>query len=345
MNNTNWKKLATNEMNIKTKPLGALGDLEELAVQIAMIQKTLNPVIYPACVLVFGADHGIARQGVSAYPSEVTAQMMANFDGGGAAINVICKAVNASLKVIDVGVNADLKDFRSIAHEKVNTGTNDISQTQAMTKTEYSQAMAIGAKYAESTCNEGFRTIALGEMGIGNTSSAAALICAITGHKTEDIVGTGTGINEQALILKRAVVDKALKRHQNSISNPETMLQSLGGYEIVAIVGAILKAAALNRIVIVDGFISTAGALAACAINPGVRENLIFSHQSAETGHKLALAYLNAKPLLTLGLRLGEGTGAALSIPTLHCAATVLAEMATFEQAGVSTKTKHSDKS
>ena len=338
MKKPNWEQLATTEMNNKTKPPGSLGELESLAIQLATIQKTLTPTIYPACVLVFGADHGIAKQGVSAYPAEVTAQMMANFATGGAAINAICKSVNACLKVIDVGVKAPLTQFESIAHEKVNASTNDFSRTPAMTTSEYEQAKAIGAKYAESAFNDGFNTVALGEMGIANTTSAAAIICALTGHRSEHIVGVGTGIDDQALIHKRSVVDSALKLHQTQVTDPEHILQTLGGFEIVAIVGAIEKAFELNLIIVIDGFISTAAALAACALEPAVRASLIFSHQSAETGHKLALEHLSAKPLLSMGLRLGEGSGAALSIPILHSAATILGEMATFEQAGVSAK-------
>jgi len=335
---SSWQQRAITEMNNKTKPSGALGELEYLAIQLATIQKTLTPVVYPACVMVFGADHGIARQGVSAYPCEVTAQMMANFSAGGAAINAICKSVNAHLKVIDVGVNADLKEFKNIAHEKVNAGTNDISKNTAMTEAEYHQSMKTGGNYAEAAFEDGFKTLALGEMGIGNTTSAAAIICALTGHSAERIVGSGTGIDKQTLIYKRTVVDKAVSLHLKKSNDPEYILQALGGFEIVSIVGAMLMSSKLNLITVVDGFISTAAALCACAINPGIGEKLIFSHQSAETGHRLALAHLNARPVLNLGLRLGEGTGAALSIPILHSAATILAEMATFEQAGVSSK-------
>ena len=338
MKKPNWEQLATNEMNNKTKPPGSLGELESLAIQIATIQKTLTPAIYPACVLVFGADHGIARQGVSAYPAEVTAQMMANFASGGAAINAICQSVNASLKVIDVGVKEALTHFEAIEHEKVSAGTNDFSSTAAMTLSEYNQAKAVGAKYAQAVFNEGYKTIALGEMGIANTTSAAAIICALTGHQPEQIVGVGTGIDEQALIHKRHVVAKALDLHQPKTKDPQEILQRLGGLEIAAIAGAIEKASELNLIIVIDGFISTAAALAACAIEPSVRDKLVFSHQSAEIGHKLALDYLKAQPLLNMGLRLGEGSGAALSIPILHSAATILADMATFEQAGVSTK-------
>ena len=333
-----WQQRAISEINNKTKPHGALGELEDLAVQLAVIQKTLTPAIYPACVLVFGADHGVARQGVSAYPTEVTAQMMANFAAGGAAINAICNSVKAELKVIDMGVNADLTAFNNIAHEKVNSGTNDISVTTAMTVAEYNQALETGKKYAKIAYKEGFKTLALGEMGIGNTTSAAAVICALTKLQSKDIVGRGTGIDDQAMINKRSIVDTALSLHLNKSNDPECILQALGGFEIVAIAGAILMAAELNLITIVDGFISTAAALGACAINPDIGDRLIYSHQSAETGHKLTLSHLQAKPLLKLGLRLGEGTGAALCIPIIDATAKVLSEMATFEQAGVAAK-------
>ena len=338
MNSSDWQQRALTEMNNKTKPLGALGELENLAIQIATIQKTLKPNVYPARVLVFGGDHGVAGKGVSAYPAEVTAQMMANFAAGGAAINAVCHAVNADLKVIDVGVNADLTSFNTIIDEKVGLATNDISETVAMSECQYKQALGVGQKQAETAFKDGYKTLALGEMGIGNTTSAAALICAFTGHNAEDIVGVGTGIDEQTKTHKCRVVEQAVDLHLAVSREPSYLLQALGGYEIVAISGAILKASALNLLVVIDGFISTAAALAACAMDANVQARLIFSHQSAENGHQRALAYLGAKPLLNLGLRLGEGSGAALSLPLLHSAATVLSEMATFEQAGVSTK-------
>jgi len=328
MNSINYLQLATNEINSKTKPLGALGQLEKICIQLASIQKTLKPEIYPARVLVFGADHGVSQQGVSAFPAHVTTQMMANFACGGAAINVIANSVNASIKVIDIGVNSDLSALENVSHNKVTYGTNDLSQSCAMSLEDCDKALAVGAEHALDAKREGVKTIALGEMGIGNTTSAAALICAFTKHSALEIVGRGTGIDDDALNRKYQIVNKALLLHQNSLNCPKQTLVALGGLEIAGIVGAILKAHELEMVIIVDGYISTAAALTAYQINPQVLSNCIFSHQSAERGHKLALKHLNVEPVLRLGLRLGEGTGAALSIP----------DMATFEQAGVSEK-------
>ena len=338
MDKIDYTLLAQNEINNKTKPFGALGQLEAIAIQLATIQQTLKPEIYPAQVLVFGADHGVSQQGVSAFPAEVTAQMMANFASGGAAINVIAESVGASIKVIDVGVNADLSGLSNIEQHKVKLGSEDFTQGPAMSPEQCNQALRTGEKLATQAHKEGIKTLALGEMGIGNTTAAAALICAFSGHKVEQIVGLGTGIDQQVLRNKRAIVEKALTLHQDVLSDPIQTLTALGGLEIAAITGAILKASKLGMIVVIDGFISTAAALSACQINPDVGSNLIFSHQSAEQGHKLALEFLNATPILKLQLRLGEGTGAALALPILNAAANILSDMATFEQAGVSGK-------
>ncbi len=338
MDKIDYTELARNEIDNKTKPLGALGQLEQIAIQLATIQQTLTPEVYPARVLVFGADHGISRQGVSAFPAEVTAQMMANFSNGGAAINVIANSVGASIKVIDVGVNADLSELKNIDQCKVKAGTEDFTQGPAMKPQECNKALEIGSDQAITAFKDGIKTLALGEMGIGNTTAAAALVCAFTNHQVEKIVGLGTGIDQQALKKKYAVVKAAIALHQQTFDQPKLLLAALGGLEIAALTGTILKAHEFNMIVVVDGFISTAAALTACQINPNVRGNLIFSHQSAEQGHKLALEFLNTRPILQLNLRLGEGTGAALALPIIHTAAKILADMATFEQAGVSGK-------
>ncbi len=338
MDEINYTQLALSEINNKTKPLGALGQLEAIAVQLATIQQTLKPEVYPARVLVFGADHGVSQQGVSAFPAEVTAQMMANFASGGAAINVIAQSVGASIKVIDVGVNADLSTLSNIEQRKVKYGTQDFTDQPAMNLEECNHALQVGENLVIEAYEQGIKTLALGEMGIGNTTAAAALICAFTGHETEKIVGLGTGINEQALQNKCAVVAKALTLHQDILADPKLTLAALGGLEIAALTGAILRACELGIIVVIDGFISTAAALTACQINSEVLPGLIFSHQSAEQGHKLALEFLKAVPVLKLELRLGEGTGATLALPILKAAANILSDMATFEQAGVSGK-------
>lgn len=338
MNITNYQQLAESEINNKTKPLGALGQLENIAIQLASIQQTLKPEVYPARVLVFGGDHGVTQHGVSAFPSVVTAQMMANFSSGGAAINVIANSVGASITVIDVGVSADLSQLKNVSHNKINSGTADFTKAPAMSLDQCNEALVVGAEHASIAHNDGIKTLALGEMGIGNTTSAAALICAFTNHSVAEIVGRGTGVDDEVLNHKCKVVEQTLNKHLASLGDPIQTLSSFGGFEIVAITGAILKAYEHEMIVIVDGFISTAAAIVACQINPDVRANLIFSHQSTERGHKLALNFLEAEPILKLGLRLGEGTGAALAIPIVNAAANILSDMATFEQTGISGK-------
>lgn len=337
-------------MAAKTKPLHALGRLEDIAVQLAVLQKTLSPVADRARVCVFGADHGVADEGVSAYPRAVTGEMMRNFGRGGAAINVIAAANDIDVEVIDVGVDADLSGVPGIRHERVRAGTRNIRREVAMTADELRAALSVGAAAARRAADDGIRVLGLGEMGIANTTAASALLCALSGAPASTTVGRGTGIDDQALAHKYVVVDDAVKLHcGDGRPGAREVLRRLGGLELAAIAGAALAAAPLQLAVVVDGFISTAAALCAVAItaeeDPAAVDRLVgalfFAHRSNEQAHGFALAQCaargcNAAPLLDLGLRLGEGTGAALAIPLLRAAAAVMRDMATFASAGVS---------
>ena len=329
------------KINNKTKPLGALGVLEEIALQIGSIQNTLSPSVTNPHIVVFAADHGIAATGlVNPYPQAVTAQMVLNFANGGAAINVFCRQHHIQLKVADAGVNADFDPAENIYHIKIEKGTHDYSLTAAMSEKQCKESLAKGAIIVEDIFDRGCNCIGFGEMGIGNTSAASLIMSAITGMPLEECIGRGTGSNDEQLEIKTATLKKVYANHQlnNLQHKPIELLSCIGGFEIAMMTGAYLKAAALNMIIVVDGFISTAALLAAQAINKDVLNNCLFAHTSGEKGHEKMLKYLSAKPLLNLGMRLGEGTGAALAIPLIQSAVNFLNEMASFESAGVSSK-------
>lgn len=334
---------AQRAIDSKTKPLGALGHLEGWAVRLACIQRTLTPRLDRARVLVFGADHGVAAEGVSAYPAQVTPEMMRNFARGGAAINVLARANHVEVEVIDVGVNADLSDVTGLTHAKVRAGSRNMIREPAMTAAECDAALTVGRTAVQRAVRDGVQVVGLGEMGIGNTTAAAALLSALTGAAPAETVGRGTGIDDARLAHKRAIVAQALARHAASSTREAAqgsgILASLGGLELAAIAGAALEASALGLVVVADGFISTVAVLAATHIDPAVSRHVFAAHRSAEAGHALALDALGARPMLALDMRLGEGTGAALAISLLRSAAAVLSEMATFASAGVSTAT------
>lgn len=328
---------AQSAIDNKTKPPGSLGQLEAIAVQLATVQNTLSPAVDPARVIVFGADHGVTDEGVSAFPAEVTIQMMANFAAGGAAVCVLSASANASLEVIDVGVNGDLSQFPSIVQQKVAMGTRNLAKSAAMSHEELDSALQVGREAVVRAAKEGMRCIALGEMGIGNTTSAAILTGLMCTPDAALVTGRGTGLSDEQMPVKQRVVAAAIARLCAMQDDPLECLREAGGLEIAALVGSMLEAPANKMPVIVDGFIVTAAALIACRIRPAVREVLFFAHQSAEVGHRVALETLNAKPLLQLDMRLGEGSAAALAIPLLRGAAAVMSDMASFADAGVST--------
>jgi nicotinate-nucleotide--dimethylbenzimidazole phosphoribosyltransferase len=323
-------------VNAKTKPVGALGRIETLAVQLACLQDTLTPRVDRARALVFAADHGVADDGVSAYPKAVTREMMRNFASGGAAICVFTRSVGAELEVIDVGVDAEMDDVAGIVHASVRRGTRNMRHEPAMTAAECAAAMQVGADAAQRAIDAGMHAVLLGEMGIGNTTAAAALTSALTAGEPAQTVGRGTGIDDARHQHKISVVSEVLATHAAGTLAPQDLLAAIGGLEIAAMVGAALHAASHGLVVLIDGYIATAAALVADRMYGSARRAFVFAHRGAEPGHAIALAALQAEPLLTLELRLGEGSGAALALPLVQAAARMLTEMATFESAGVS---------
>ncbi|APX92622.1 nicotinate-nucleotide--dimethylbenzimidazole phosphoribosyltransferase [Halomonas sp. 1513] len=326
---------AAAHLDTLTKPPGSLGRLEPLAVQLAGIRGESFPLVSPPGVLVFAADHGVAAEGVSAFPQSVTAQMVANFVAGGAAINVFARQIGARLEVIDVGV-ASVVSGAGVVDEKVRAGTANFAVEDAMTRGEAMQAIGVGQRAAVRAVEAGCRCLIVGEMGIANTTASSALLAVLTGRPVAELVGRGTGIDDAGLARKRAVIEAAIAARAPDADDPLGVLASLGGLEIAAMAGAFLEGAARRVPLLVDGFIATVAALLACRLAPELRDYLIFAHRSHEAGHGAALAALEASPLLDLELRLGEGSGAALAFVLLESACRMLSEMATFETAGIS---------
>ena len=324
----------------KTKPLGALGRLEELALQIGLIRGSLNPTLDHPHVLVFAADHGISATGlVNPYPQAVTAQMVLNFINGGAAINVFCRQHGLGLKIVDAGVNFDFAPHASLVDKKIAHGTGNYLEGPAMSREQALEAIEAGKSVVQDLHRQGCHCIGLGEMGIGNTSSASLIMSFVTGVPIEECCGLGTGVDDQQFKTKVATLRSVFQKHQPLIAaSPDaaTILQQVGGFEIAMITGACLAAAELRMVILIDGFISTAALLLAALMNPSVKDHCVYSHTSGERGHQRMLEYLGAKPLLNLGMRLGEGTGAAMAWPILRSALAFLEEMASFESAGVS---------
>jgi nicotinate-nucleotide--dimethylbenzimidazole phosphoribosyltransferase len=322
----------------KTKPLGALGQLETLALQIGLIQNTLSPLLTQPTLLVFAADHGIAHAGVSAYPQAVTEQMVLNFLSGGAAINVFCRANGLDLRVVDAGVNADFGALPGLIDRKIAHGTANFAEQAAMSTAQCDAALAAGAALADELADSGCNVLGLGEMGIANTSAAALLVHVLSGLPLAECIGRGTGLDDAGLAHKHAVLAAALARHGQP-ADAHTALMTFGGFEIAMMAGAMLGAAARGVLVLVDGFIASAAYLVAQRMQPALHDYVVFCHCSDEHGHRALLRQLDAKPLLDLGLRLGEGSGAALAYPLVRAAVAFLNDMASFESAGVSEKT------
>ena len=331
-----YKELA-HKIDTKTKPIGALGILEEIALQIGLIQQTTTPKINKPSLVVFAGDHGIAQKGeVNPYPQEVTTQMVYNFIQGGAAINTFCNLNAITLNIVDAGVNHDFESIPQLINAKVAKGTHNYQEQAAMSLEQCKTAINKGAEICLQHYTQGCNTIGFGEMGIGNTSAAALLMAAFTGTSIEDCVGAGTGLVPKAIQKKQQILSEVY--HQYTLETPLEKLATFGGFEIAMITGAMLKAAELRMTILVDGFIVTAALLAAHDISPQILDYCVFAHSSGEQGHQKMLNFLNRKPLLNLGLRLGEGTGAALAFPLLQASVSFLNEMASFEQAGVSEK-------
>ncbi|MCE4062770.1 nicotinate-nucleotide--dimethylbenzimidazole phosphoribosyltransferase [Pandoraea sputorum] len=325
-------------IDIKTKPPGSLGALERVAHRIGRIQQSATPELTRPAMLVFAGDHGVVAAGVSPYPQAVTAQMALNFLRGGAAINVFCRAGGIEMEVINAGVAADFPAHASLVDIPVARGTQNFVDMPAMTREQLETALAAGAARVVTHASRGTRMIGFGEMGIGNTSAAACLMQRLTGLPLADCVGRGTGVDDAGLARKTAVLERALAAHPATGDTPDPLdtLATFGGFEIAMMTGAYLAAAKLGLVIVVDGFISTSALLVAARVAPAVLDYCVFAHASDETGHRAMLDALGAEPLLQLGLRLGEGTGAALAMPLIQAAAAFLREMATFEGAGVS---------
>jgi nicotinate-nucleotide--dimethylbenzimidazole phosphoribosyltransferase len=319
-----------------TKPAGALGRLETLSVQLAGITGQIRPALTPRQVIVCAGDHGVTAEGVSAYPSEVTALLVLNFLHGGAAINVLARQFEAGVLVLDVGVQSDLPEHPQLRSAKIRRGTGNLRREPAMQRSEAAAAVEAGINAAQAAIAAGARVLVTGDMGIGNTTASAAIAAALTGKPVAEVTGFGTGLDDTGRRHKAAVIEEALALHRPDPSDGLDVLAKVGGLEIGAIAGVILAGATARVPVVIDGIISTAGAAIADSLCSSVRPFLIAGHQGVEPGHAVLLSYLGLAPLIELDLRLGEGTGAALALPLLDAAVATLNEMATFAEAQVS---------
>ena len=319
-----------------TKPLGALGELETVAIRLCALQNTHAPALDDIHITVFAADHGVATAGVSRYPQAVTGEMVRNFAAGGAAISVLARSLGAHLEVVDAGVGRDLGELPGVLRQPVAPGTADFRKAPAMSVEQLEDALGIGREAAERAHRRACHAFIAGEMGIGNTTAAAALASAVLDQPPAALVGPGTGLDETGQAHKLKVVAEAVALHQPHIATPLDALQRLGGFEIAALAGAYLRCAQLAVPVIVDGYIASVAALLAARLNSAARAWWFFAHASAEPGHARVLDALAARPLLDLGMRLGEGSGAAAAVPLMRLACRLHREMSTFAQAGVS---------
>ena len=322
-----------------TKPPGSLGRLEELCIRYCLARNTDRPNIRKKTIVTFAADHGVTEEGVSAYPSEVTPQMVLNMLSGGAAINVLARHAGATLKLVDIGVDYEFGDADGLIDMKIMRGTHNIAKGRAMSKEEALLAIEAGISIAYQTIDEGADLLGTGDMGIGNTTASAALVCAYLHLQPEEVTGRGTGIDETTLRRKTDVIHRALKVNSEYLTDPVDTLSALGGLEIAGICGLILGASSRGIPTVIDGFISNAAALAAVKICPGVKDYLFFSHKSTEKGSDAVFSFFDEKPILDLEMRLGEGTGAALAMCIIDAAIKIYNEMATFDSAGVSQST------
>ncbi|MDO8932510.1 MAG: nicotinate-nucleotide--dimethylbenzimidazole phosphoribosyltransferase [Rhodocyclaceae bacterium] len=323
------------KIDTKTKPLGALGRLEDLALQIGLVRGSLQPSLSKPHIVVFAGDHGAAKAGISAFPQDVTWQMVENFLAGGAAINVFARANDIALTVVDSGVAHDFGARPNLVDAKIAPGTANYLEGAAMTPAQCAAAMDRGAELVHQLAADGCEVIGFGEMGIGNTAAASLITHCLTGATLEACVGRGTGLDDAGLARKRTLLGQALARFDGTHSDALAVLAQFGGFEIAMMAGAMLAAAQARLVVLVDGFICGAAALVAARLTPAFLDYAVFCHASAEPGHKAQMAALGATPLVDLGLRLGEGTGAAVAWPLLRAACAFVNEMASFESAGV----------
>jgi nicotinate-nucleotide--dimethylbenzimidazole phosphoribosyltransferase len=331
-----WRERAITHLNNLTKPPGSLGRLEEIAARLVMIQETDRPQYTRPAIFTLAADHGVATEGVSAYPKEVTRQMVLNFISGGAAINVLCRHCGVEVIVVDIGVDGVFDDSAGLAKMKVASGTRNMAHGPAMSEAECEAALSVGVDLAALAYKEGRSIIGTGEMGIGNTTAASAVTSVLAGRSVAGVTGRGTGLDEAGIERKIRVIERALAVNRPNPSDAMDVLRKVGGLEIAGLTGLILGAAARRIPVVVDGFISTAAAAVACALQPRASDFLFAAHRSTEAGHAALLEFIGQKPLLDLDMRLGEGTGAALAMSLVGAAAKTYNEMATFSSARVS---------
>lgn len=329
---------AQSRLDRLTKPLGSLGRLEELAARYVMITRELKPNVPRGAVFTFAADHGVATEGVSAYPREVTPQMVLNFIRGGAGVNVLARHAGMDVRVVDIGVAYDFGTVSGLIQKKIMHGTKNFLVERAMTRAQAEQAIEVGIELASSAAQEGIGLIGTGDMGIGNTTPSAAITAVMTARPVAQVTGRGTGIDDAGHARKITVIQQALDLHRPDCTDALDVLSKVGGLEIGGLAGLILGASAERVPVVLDGFIAGAAALIAVGLQPRCREYLIASHRSVERGHQAILEHLAVKPLLDLDLRLGEGTGACLGMSLVCAAIKIYSEMATFDEAGVSGK-------
>jgi len=331
-----WEEKAWQRLKSQIRPRGSLGQLEIIAARLASIKQTLRPDIGKKLILTMAGDHGVAVEGVSAYPQEVTGQMVYSFTQGWASIKVLANHVGADVRVVDCGVAADLPGEWPIIHRKMAKGTANMAKGPAMSREMATAGLLLGAQLVkEAHAGEGYQLFGTGDMGIANTTPSTAIIATFSGKPVGELTGRGTGIDDETLTRKISVVEKALAVNQPNPQDPLDVLGKVGGFEIAGLAGAVLGAAAAKVPVVCDGFIATAGALIACQLVPKVREYLFVSHRSQEVGHGAMVDMLGLRPILDLGMRLGEGTGAALAMSILEASAKILVEIKTFEEAGV----------
>ncbi|MDC0253104.1 nicotinate-nucleotide--dimethylbenzimidazole phosphoribosyltransferase [Chloroflexi bacterium] len=321
----------------KTKPIGSLGRIEDIARKICLIQKSTNPILINPKIVIFAGDHGIANSGVSKYPQEVTNQMVKNFLNGGAAINVFSSTHSIKLLIVDAGVNYEFENTKNLINKKIDFGTKNFINQKAMNKKQLEECFKSGKKIIQDISLSGTNIIGFGEMGIANTSSATMIMSSLLNLPIEKCVGTGTGLNQKQLKIKTNLLEQA-KQFHGTINDIYEVLQTFGGFEILQMCSAILESYKKNMIIMVDGFISTCAYLAASKINPKIIDNVFFSHKSPERGHNLLLNKIDEKPILNLDMRLGEGTGCALLYPIILNSVNFINNMATFKNAKVSTK-------
>ena len=335
--NTSLKTAIQEKIDNLNKPKGSLGRLEELAMQICLIQQTLEPSLAHPCHLLLGGDHGIEHEGVSVSPREVTWQQMINFSHGGGGVNMFCRQHGFHLRIVDVGVDYDLSNIPGIINRKIARGTKNFLYEPAMSEEEFNRAIQVGVDLADECFAEGCRVLSIGEMGIANTSPSSIWMSLLGDIPLKDCIGAGAGLNNEGIRHKYEVLSKALNNYRSMIPQPSAIspLAYFGGFEMIAAIGAMLRASESHLVLLIDGFIMTACALAAIRLYPASQDYMIFTHCGDESGHKMMLDMVDAKPLLHLGLRLGEGTGALCAFPIVDSAVRMMNEMNNFDNAKI----------